>query len=474
MTYSPALRLEQRKFAWVLFDLDGTLANSIEVLYKVYTDFLNAYGAHGSRSEFNVLGGSVTEIVNALKRTHQLCKSQEALEAEYQMRITEAYLRYVQPYPEAEELLQTLIKKGYKLALVTSAHRNCVNAFLKQHRWRHYFNLVVCGNEVPKAKPAPYIYHLACQMKKIERDSALAVEDSLQGFQSAINAGLYCIRVDHRHTRLQDVLPILEGTKRIDYAQAYDIVTTGLVHLKHVTRGFSISPDTSARVERIWTKETAKNPHLFNGQLFTLLGLHKTDKYSIVEGTFIDYKLFLAQLREPLLDLNIKPLGVSGLTILNSKGSRKILFAVRDETTTPYPGYLELVPSGTLSASWLQADGTIDYRAALSEEFSEETGLVPETITRLQPLGLIFDRKNQVYDICIIIDVDVDDQHLLDSIQKVSEYHKPCLVPLEHVPRFVQENAHIIVPTSLALLKLFFTHSPAKKLQFTESPERRT
>ena len=108
----PTPRFERRKFAWVLFDLDGTLANSIEVLYKVYTDFLIAHGARGSRNEFNAMGGSVPEIVSALKHTHQLCESQEALEAEYHRLITDAYLRYVLPYPKQKSFCRCLSKKG--------------------------------------------------------------------------------------------------------------------------------------------------------------------------------------------------------------------------------------------------------------------------------------------------------------------------------------------------------------------------
>ncbi len=439
---------------WVLFDLDGTLADSLPALYEAYTKFLARHGKAGTLDEFNTLHGNLPEIIAHLKSVHKLAGPQNELEQECHGLICSAYAEGVKPYPDAENILAELKQQGYSLGLVTSAKKELALAFIQKHKWDRFFSLAVFGDEVPKGKPAPNIFYHACHLRGIDRDSALVVEDSSSGFQSAVNAGLYCLRVDHKRTRLSDVMALLNNTLHKDYWQACEIIAEGDIVLTNANWVNTLSPAQSERVEQIWQTETARNPKLFNGTVFAYLKHSVQGTATRIEGSFVEYKQFLAQLREPVLDLGIKPIGVSGFTIINDNGKKYAVFAIRGDDVTEYPGHLELVPSGTLDCSALGPDGAVRFHDKLRQEFAEETGLPANAITGIRSCGLILDRKDQVFDVCAIIEANATRQEALDAFSTVSEHHKPCFVALEDLPKFVEENAHALVPSSLALARI--------------------
>ena len=439
------------KYEWVLFDLDGTLAESIEQLFLIYCDFLKSHGRSGTKEEFNTLNGTISEIVFFLMKEHSISGSFALLEKEYYELLLVAYHKNIMPFEHAEMVLKSLQMEGHNLGLVTSARKELVNAFLNRCNWDKFFKLVVCGDDVPKGKPAPNIFYHACHEHGINRDKVVVVEDSRSGFLSAINAGLFCLRVDNSRFKLTDVLVHVKGNLPLDYSQWFNVVSGGSVKIVQ-SSDHTMYSSVVSRVDQIWVKETSKNPKLFNGKTFSYVSHEKYDDETRVVGSFIEYKYFLAQLREPILDLGIKPIGVSGLVLLNDKEEKIVVFALRDDYVTQYPGCIELVPSGTIDVSSVLPNGEIDVHAALRKEFAEETGLSVDCISRMKDIGFVLDRRDQVYDVCVLIQVNATKEQVLDSFSRVSEYNSPCFVRLDDIPHFVKENAHTMVPSSIAIL----------------------
>jgi beta-phosphoglucomutase-like phosphatase (HAD superfamily) len=66
------------------------------------------------------------------------------------------------------------------------------------------FETIAAGDEVAKKKPAPDVYHLALQRLDLGADACLAVEDSLNGLQSAKAAGLRCLMIPSLYTADED------------------------------------------------------------------------------------------------------------------------------------------------------------------------------------------------------------------------------------------------------------------------------
>jgi len=198
-----------KKFEWIFFDLDGTLADSLDVMYNVYIEFLKYYDIEGNQYEFKeLIGPSINQIVIFLKKKYNLKTSKTELIQKYQSIIKKLYYNKVQPTKGSSLLLKKLFLKNYNLALVTSSPREIAENFLIQNNWMKYFSIIVSGDDVKFAKPHPAIYKLCISMTGADRKKVLVFEDSKNGLESAKNAGLKCIMLDGKKMNLNSILEI--------------------------------------------------------------------------------------------------------------------------------------------------------------------------------------------------------------------------------------------------------------------------
>jgi beta-phosphoglucomutase-like phosphatase (HAD superfamily) len=189
----------------VLFDLDGTLADSIVSLKKVYFEFLSSHNVVGSEEEFSELSGpSILEIVEKIRTRHNLTPTVDLLHESYMSRLESAYAQDVQPFQGADALLAWLYTCGIKLGLVTSAPTILVDEFLAANEWDYLFEIVSTGDSVEAAKPNPQIYTQTLEDLELPAERVIAVEDSKNGVQAAVDAGLRVIGISsHDHNNLE-------------------------------------------------------------------------------------------------------------------------------------------------------------------------------------------------------------------------------------------------------------------------------
>lgn len=195
------------KFDWIFFDLDGTLVDSIHIMYNVYRDFLKDFQIIGTETEFNVLNGpSLREIVIYLKKKYDLNISVKELLKKYHNMIEKSYDN-VKPFKQSTTLLDYLKEKQYKLAIVSSATSSVVQSILEQNNWFEYFSIIITGDEIKNSKPSPDIYNLCISRSNANIEKILVIEDSKNGYESAQKAGLKCILLD-KNINLKSLMSI--------------------------------------------------------------------------------------------------------------------------------------------------------------------------------------------------------------------------------------------------------------------------
>lgn len=207
----------------------------------------------------------------------------------------------------------------------------------------------------------------------------------------------------------------------------------------------SLSATALATIDRIWNEEeTKRKGHLFNGKILNLVQLEK-DR---LVGKFIDYKYYIAQLREPSLKslLKICPISISGITLMGNK----ILVAQRSASVTQYPEYYEFVPSGGIDLD-VMIGGYIDYRLQFAKELSEETGIESSKILRISPLCLVHDLDDNILEVCakIHLDLKID----TDLVQN-QEYQRFFWFSHEELFKFLQEHKNACIPLMHILAKV--------------------
>jgi HAD superfamily hydrolase (TIGR01509 family) len=174
----------------LLFDLDGTLAETDSLHLPTWVDVLRPHGIEVDEAFYkeNISGRSNGEIVKEL--LPDLTKDEgrdiaDAKEASFRERAGE-----LEPLPGLLDFLNEAREGGLKTALVTNAPEKNVEAILLALGLGEFFDEVVLSDEVGPVKPDPAPYEAALHKLGIAPEEALAFEDSTSGISSAFGAGI--------------------------------------------------------------------------------------------------------------------------------------------------------------------------------------------------------------------------------------------------------------------------------------------
>jgi HAD superfamily hydrolase (TIGR01509 family) len=176
----------------VLFDMDGTLVDS-EKLWDISLAAL--YEELGGRLTAEVrtsmVGGSAEDTIRTVYTDLGLELNPVAMieSIRWLHDYTADLFDHGLPWCDgAQELLEALAAEGTPMALVTNTQRELTDRALNSIG-RQYFSATVCGDEVPRGKPAPDAYQRAAALLGLQPDVCLAIEDSVTGTAAAEGAG---------------------------------------------------------------------------------------------------------------------------------------------------------------------------------------------------------------------------------------------------------------------------------------------
>ena len=170
--------------------MDGTLADSLPVLRRVFHQFLESCGHRGSDREFDELNGvPLQEVVARVKDQQKLKPAHAELLSRYKGMVSEAYGE-VPPTPGARELVGAAVQAGIPVAVVSSAPVRFVQSWLEKTGLAAMISAVVGGDCVARGKPHPDPYLLALEQTGCDAEASTAVEDSKAGAMSAVLARL--------------------------------------------------------------------------------------------------------------------------------------------------------------------------------------------------------------------------------------------------------------------------------------------
>jgi beta-phosphoglucomutase-like phosphatase (HAD superfamily) len=88
---------------------------------------------------------------------------------------------------------------GIRLAVASSSAGDWVRGHLSRVGVLARFEVLACGDEVPRAKPDPGVYTLALQRLGVPACCCVAVEDTPHGIAAARAAGLRCVAIPNQH-----------------------------------------------------------------------------------------------------------------------------------------------------------------------------------------------------------------------------------------------------------------------------------
>ena len=176
----------------VLFDMDGTLVDSEKLWDISLAALYNELGGTLTQEvRLSMVGGSAEDTIRTVYTDLGLDMDPVAMAEsdrwlhDYTAELFDGGLPWC---AGAQELLKALAAEGTPMALVTNTQRALTDRALNSIG-RDYFSASVCGDEVPRGKPAPDAYQRAADLLKLSPSECLAIEDSVTGTAAAESAG---------------------------------------------------------------------------------------------------------------------------------------------------------------------------------------------------------------------------------------------------------------------------------------------
>lgn len=175
----------------VIFDLDGTLTDSMWVWNEIDRDFFASRNMPFPESfDKEIEGLSFTETAQYFVKTYQLEESVEELKATWNQMALEKYRTKTPLKPGALELLHYLKEHGIRTGIATSNSSLLVETFLEARGLTEYIDAITTSCEVNKGKPAPDVYLATAAKLDVKPEDCLVFEDIPMGILAGRNAGM--------------------------------------------------------------------------------------------------------------------------------------------------------------------------------------------------------------------------------------------------------------------------------------------
>lgn len=199
---SGRVTLPSRTYGGYIFDLDGTLADSMETHYRAWRWALQQNGAPPHVfmwDEFKAHGGmAAPDIVATLNRAHGL--HMEPKPTAEMKRLRYAHLletEHLPVIPETVGLVRSLKERGIPYAIGTGSMPAGAHATLRSAGIEDLFTIIVTPEDVApgRGKPAPDIFLLAAKKMGVPPAECVVFEDAEPGLKAAAAAGMASVRV---------------------------------------------------------------------------------------------------------------------------------------------------------------------------------------------------------------------------------------------------------------------------------------
>ncbi len=191
-------------FKYVLFDMDGTLTDTVFVGEKNFIKYLGNFGVKVSRADKErfdyywrrMIVKEQSDFLIRFAKNHDV---EMVSEKSFIIGFYDSYVRLISeapPLPGVSRLLEEIHQKdGIKMALVTSSNADQVNGVLTSNNWLKYFDVLITKYDVENIKPDPEPYLLALEKLSASKGETVVIEDSQGGVIAGKKAGCFVVGV---------------------------------------------------------------------------------------------------------------------------------------------------------------------------------------------------------------------------------------------------------------------------------------
>lgn len=205
----------------VIFDMDGTLVDSMPYHYKSWEVFFEQQGIYLTKEEFDSIHhGTLFDIMPRIfgdishEESYRLGMIKEQA-------FRDLYKHEIKPIDGLVEWLEALKKAGLKIGLGTAADFTNADFTVDAIDIRKYFDVIVTSDIVKEGKPSPAVYLKVAEMLQVNPAGCVVFEDTLSGIRSGLSAGMKVIGITTGLSR--EEMQVLPVSAVIDHYQSLSL-----------------------------------------------------------------------------------------------------------------------------------------------------------------------------------------------------------------------------------------------------------
>ena len=185
-----------------IFDLDGTLVDSMWMWPEIDKEYLGRFGIEYDDNLKNEIDGiSFHETAVYFKNKFGISDSIEKICKDWEDMAYDKYKYEVKEKRGCQKFLEQLKSKGIKMGIATSNNRSMVDVVLESLGMKNFFEVITTSDEVKKGKPAPDVYLTTAKLLNVEPKHCLVFEDVVAGIIAGKSAGMKVCAVEDDFTR---------------------------------------------------------------------------------------------------------------------------------------------------------------------------------------------------------------------------------------------------------------------------------
>lgn len=179
----------------IIFDMDGVLLDSEPMHQQVIYEVFQLKNIPLDRAYIQTLTGmSAFPMWKKIKHDAQRVETIEELVQFHKdyffQKLPELH---VAPVPHVKDVLAQFKSEAKHLSLASSSGRKLIEIFTEQVGIKHYFEVIMSGDDVKYSKPNPEIFLKVAEWYALPPTQFTVIEDSTNGVKAAKSAGMHCI-----------------------------------------------------------------------------------------------------------------------------------------------------------------------------------------------------------------------------------------------------------------------------------------
>ncbi|HMA63979.1 MAG: HAD family hydrolase [Fibrobacterota bacterium] len=180
-----------RDYTYYLFDADGTLIDTTELIWQCFenTARMTGHGPIGRETTIKHIGMTLRDqmTINFGILDDEAYDRYRTIHMDYQMSV---YREYLKLFPGVSETLDKLKKNGKKLAIVTSRFRNSLDVYLRDTGIFAFFDAIISPESTKYHKPHPEPAIKAMEELKARQSETLFIGDATFDIECGAGAGI--------------------------------------------------------------------------------------------------------------------------------------------------------------------------------------------------------------------------------------------------------------------------------------------